>query len=154
MEQVLKSPKMVRAGNKAHLSRFNNLLQAKDEGAITEIIHLSNDIKRREYDWEYECSEDDLICKGIGPTTWESFCRHGDRNRATERMILKWIRNNVEPLDVQTMWISEETGREVTPTQLAEFIISHDGGCSDYYYHRQTMELKTIFKECTGFNWS
>ncbi len=120
----------------------------------SDIISLSTDIRQREYNWEYECDDQSLICKYISHTTWESFCRFGDRNQATELMKLIWIRTAGEPLDTQAMWLSNDCGKEISPSQFAQFIAEHERGCPDFAYHRTTNELKEIFKQGTGFNWS
>lgn len=143
-----------RAGAKAFAKKVNNKIKRRRRKTIVDIVTLSRDIKQRLYDWEYMCTNEDLICKHITHTTWKSFCSHGDRNRATDRLILKWVRNNGTPLDVQAMELYSDTGIEFNPGQLAEFIIDNDGGHSDYPYHKQTTELQSIFKDLTGFNWT
>lgn len=103
---------------------------------------------------EYQYCDESLICKYISPTTWASFCRFGDRNRASDSMILRWIRNDGEPLDVQAMWLESDSGREFRPEQFAQFMVEYDHGCNEFPYHKQTGELKALFKELTGFNWT
>jgi hypothetical protein len=143
--------KGTRAALKASLTRFNRRIESSD---IEDLIRLSQDIKDREYNWEYECDPESLVCKYLSPTTWESFCRFGDRNRATEAMILRWIRKDGEPLDVQAIWLSHDSGKEFRPESFAEFMMENDLGCNYFPYHKQTNELKAVFKELTGFNWS
>lgn len=140
-----------RAGVKAYNTK---LLQAINKKDWQDILQLSEEIKERNYAWEYECDDESLICKFIGPTSWKSFCRFGDRKHANERLILRWIRNQAEPLDTQAMYLSSCAGKEFNPEQLARFIIDHPGGCSDFHYIKKTDELKEIFKQETGFNWS
>jgi hypothetical protein len=143
--------KSKQAGVKAFRRRFNNSLADKD---IQDLLQLSETIREREYNWENQIDEESLICKYIGATTWESFTRFGDRKRASDSLILHWIRKDGEPLDVQAMWLSNDIGKEITPSQFAEFMTDHDGGCAFYPYHAETRELKNIFKEITGFNWT
>lgn len=143
--------KFQRAGYKAYHRRFENAILSMD---VADIIELSTSIHTRIFNWEYETDSESLICQVIGPTTWKSFCSFGDRKQATDRMILCWIRNDGEPLDLQAMWLSNDSGKEFHPSQFSDFMKDYDGGCNDFGYHKETNQLRAIFKEITGFNWT
>jgi hypothetical protein len=141
----------ITAGLKAYLTRLNKTITAEK---IDEIRTLSSQIKDRHYNWEYQVRGQDLLAKYVTKTTWESFCRFGDRNQKSEQLILCWIRTKGMPLDIQAAICQEETGVEYSPSDFAEFIAQHPGGARQYRYHQETFEMEELFKELTGFRWS
>ncbi len=110
-------------------------------------------MKQKEKNYEYDYQLDSYIAKNIGKTNWKSFCRWGDRNKATNALILFWIKKDGISLDEQAMFMSEEYGHEILPDQLANFMAEHDRGLNTFEPLAKVAELKKTFKDIVGFNY-
>lgn len=142
--------KRVLAANKAVNTLRLNLLSRAD---LDEVKQLCREIKAKEYEIDDDVSRLSIIAKEIGPTTWKSFCRFGDRRSATPGLILYWIDNKAMSLDEQAMWMSENYSMDIQPDELATFMIEHDRGKSIYEPYKELNNLYKLFKEITGFNY-
>lgn len=99
-----------------------------------------------------QIDRDTAIANGIRRTTLKSFCMFGDRNCLTASMILHYIRKEGTPLDVQAMDITEQSGFEITPDDLYEFILEHPAGASGFYKFQEMETVEAMIKDITGFN--
>lgn len=139
----------VLAANKAVCTlRLNKLCKAN----LNEIKLITEQIFEAESEFEYDYSVQGIISKEILKTTWQSFCRYGDRNRATKGMILTWIDNRALTLDSQAAAMTNEFDKEVEPDMLAEFMIAYDCGINEYPQIEKMNRLKSLFKTHAGFN--
>ncbi|HUS02947.1 MAG TPA: hypothetical protein VMY77_14515 [Chitinophagaceae bacterium] len=129
----------------------NNLLSKIDMDAVRE---LSQQIIDMEFSIDDDFSREGIIAREVSQTTWQSFCRFGDKKNVTNGLILYWIDRKGMPLDEQAMWINNDYNVGVLPDELAEFMMQHDRGKSMYEPYRKLSELKGVFKELTGFTWS
>lgn len=149
-----KSQVMIRAGHKAFAKRIHSLFSALSDLDHTNIKDLVHEITTREFQWENQMDKQSLICRYISQTTWKSFTSYGDRNHASPGFMLHWIRTNGEPLDTQAMTMATETGMDVNPDEFAAFMQDNPFGPQSFPYHQQTNQLRSIFKEVLGINYS
>ena len=82
----------------------------------------------------------------------KSLCRFGDRNRISKSCILQYITSEGSPLDCQAAGMTELYGKEISPDEIAEFMMENDRGVSSYYPIAKINELKHVWKQLTGFN--
>jgi hypothetical protein len=113
---------------------------------------LAQEIIDLQFEIDDDFSKEAIIARELGPTTWESFCRFGNRRSATSLLIPYWIDRAGMSLDEQAMWMTEKHSREFTPDDLADFIMRHDRGKSLYEPYQLLAELKRTFKHVAGFN--
>ncbi len=123
---------------------------------IIEVEDLCKEIQLAQFEMENDFSDEGIICSEIGKTTWQSFCRYGDRNKATPALILTWIDNRCThaAIDCQAMYMTNLIDREITTEAVAGFMIEYDHGLNSYPPCRKVIDLKIIFKELTGFNYN
>lgn len=134
----------------ANTRRYQNIANVEN---FPELLHLAEEIKIAEYAFQADHTRESFIANNIGPTTYQSFVRFGDRNNATHSMILYWIRNDGIPLDEQAMHIGNEYGHEILPEELASFISDNDHGMNAYEPLARIAEMKKAFKEMYGFSY-
>jgi hypothetical protein len=128
-----------------------NLLSKID---IEDVIKLSNEIITAEHFVSDDFSRQGVIAREINATTWQSFCRFGNRKNATQGLILSWIRKDGISLDEQAMWITENYSMEVLPDELAQFIMDHDRGKAMFEPYQKLNNLYQAFHQFTGFKWT
>ena len=141
----------IQAENKAvltlRLNKLSNIDRKEIEEISREIIHL-------QYAYDDDMSRESIISKNIGPTTWKSFCRFGNKRNATPGLILYWINNKEMSLDEQAMWMSESYNTEFLPDELAQFMMNYDRGLSYFEPVQKIIEAKKLFKLMAGFNFN
>lgn len=147
---TLKQKRILAAEKAVNTLRLNLLATAN----LDEVKQLCIEIKAKEYSIDDDVSRSGIIAKEIGPTTWKSFCRFGDRRSATPGLILYWINNKAMSLDEQAMWISENYNMDILPDELASFMLEHERGKSYYSSYSELSYLHRLFKEITGFNFN
>lgn len=143
--------KRVLAAIKAATTLRLNLLNKLD---LDEVKQLCIQIKEKEFEINEDFSREAIIAREVAPTTWKSFCRFGDKNRATPGLILYWIDRKGMTLDEQALWIANDYNLEVLPEELADFIAEHDRGKSQYRPYQELEALYLQFKVLTGFKWN
>lgn len=121
--------------------------------SFPQVIQLIEEIRKAEFSFEDDFSRDGFIAKNIGPTTFKSFCRFGDRKSVTPGLILTWIKKDGLSLDEQAMHMSNDYGHEILPDELASFIQQYDRGVHLFGPVAQIEQLKRTFKEICGFNY-
>jgi hypothetical protein len=77
--------------------------------------------------------------------------RWGDVNCLDRQARARWIRKEAMPLDVACMEISEVCGRELDPSEAADFMASHPKGERDWEPAARVEELASTFKSLAGF---
>lgn len=143
--------KQKEAGRKAALTlRLNRLAKTN----IDQVRALCQEIRQKEFDIDDDFSREAIIAREVQPTTWESFVRFGDRKRSSPTFTVFWIRNKSMTLDQQAYWITESYRMEVSPEELAEFMMEHERGKSWYRPYQELEDLYRLFKEITGFTYN
>lgn len=145
---------MILAGHKAFAKRIHSLFSGLSVPDHTNIKELIQQIHTREFEWENQMDRDSLICRYISQTTWKSFTSFGDRNHASPAFMLHWIRTNGEPLDTQALTMATDTGMDVNPDDFAAFMQDNPFGPNSFPYHQHTNELRKLFKQIAGINYS
>lgn len=121
---------------------------------LPQLLQLADEIKNAEYEYDDAFDKESFIAKNIGPTTFKSFCRFGDRKSASAGLILHWIKNDAVPLDEQAMFMSMDFGQEILPEELADFIIQYDCSLNSFPAVERINNLRSAFKERFGFNYN
>lgn len=142
--------KRIDAAHKAVKTFRMNLLSKIN---LEEVKELAHSIIALQFEIDDDFSRDGIIAREVDKTTWESFCRFGDRNSASKALILTWIDNKSMPLDSQAASIFEQYNLDIHPSELAEFIINHDHGKQSFELYQKLAGLKKQFRYLTGFNW-
>jgi hypothetical protein len=107
---------------------------------------------------EYEdLSPEGIIAQHIRPTPKKSFCRFGDRNHMSGSIKKNYIHEDGTPLDTQAQNLSlqfdrSHGGREFSPQDLVDFILSYPKGPKSYVSEHEQMlsELSDHYYEVTG----
>lgn len=118
-----------------------------------EALRLIEEITAKEYAIDDDFTRGGIIAREVNVTTWQSFCRFGDRNCSSKTFRRNWIRDKAIALDVQAMFITEEYSFEILPEELAEFMMQHEAGKDQYKPFEELNNLKKAFNELTGFRW-
>ncbi len=116
------------------------------------VLALHDEIQEAEKSLDYDFSREGYIAQNIDKTNWNSFCRWGDRNKATNGLILHWIKKDGAPLDEQAMFMSENYGTEIEPWELANFMADYPH-ISSFGPLAKIEGLKKAFKEVAGFKY-
>ena len=92
---------------------------------------------------------------GLGKITQESFNNFGDRNKVTGGMARTYFKKDGLPLDVAAKEMSDYYETEITPEDLADFIIKYPSGSQSalrQFETRTANEAANRFKELTGLD--
>jgi len=95
-----------------------------------------------------------LLKLELGRTTEQSFRRFGDVNQITPAIRKNYFASEALPLDLQAQVIEITYGREIDPSDMADFMIQYPYG-ADTYKNEVELELDNIegkFKQLLGFN--
>lgn len=101
-------------------------------------------------------TKDEMIGEfGIGKITQDSFNRFGDRNKVTGGMARTYFKKDGLPLDVAAKEMSDYYEVEITPQDLADFIVKYPSGAKSalrQFETRTANEAANKFKELTGLD--
>jgi hypothetical protein len=92
---------------------------------------------------------------GLGKITQDSFNRFGDRNKVTGGMARTYFKKDGLPLDVAAKEMSDYYEVEITPQDLADFIVKYPSGSQAalrQFETRTANEAANKFKELTGLD--
>lgn len=92
---------------------------------------------------------------GLGKITQDSFNNFGDRNKVTGGMARTYFKKDGLPLDVAAKEMSDYYETEITPEDLADFIIKYPSGSQSalrQFETRTANEAANRFKELTGLD--
>jgi hypothetical protein len=92
---------------------------------------------------------------GLGKITQDSFNRFGDRNLVTGGMARTYFKKDGLPLDVAAKEMSDYYEVEITPQDLANFIVKYPSGSQAalrQFETRTANEAANKFKELTGLD--
>lgn len=92
---------------------------------------------------------------GLGKITQDSFNSFGDRNKVTGGMARTYFKKDGLPLDVAAKEMSDYYETEITPEDLADFIIKYPSGSQSalrQFETRTANEAANRFKELTGLD--
>jgi hypothetical protein len=92
---------------------------------------------------------------GLGKITQDSFNRFGDRNKVTGAMARTYFKKDGLPLDVAAKEMSDYYEVEITPQDLADFIVKYPSGSQAalrQFETRTANEAANKFKELTGLD--
>jgi len=92
---------------------------------------------------------------GLGKITQDSFNNFGDRNKVTGGMARTYFKKDGLPLDVAAKEMSDYYETEITPEDLADFIIKYPSGSQSALRQFETKtanEAANRFKELTGLD--
>ncbi len=93
-----------------------------------------------------------IIAQHIRPTPKRSFCRYGDRNCLTPAISRHYISDaDGTPLDTQAQNLTISFGKEITPDDLIDFMLTYENPKTYKSKVEQEMETLSIaFKSLTG----
>lgn len=130
-----------------------DLYEKSDKAAVKA---LAQEIIDTEFLVEDNFSKDGIIAREISKTTWQSFCRFGDRKSASGALRLIWISNDNKgmPLDTQAIFISDNYSMDISADDLAIFIMEYDHGKSYFPAYQNLENLKKSFKNLVSFKWN
>lgn len=77
--------------------------------------------------------------------------RWGDINHLDRQARASWIRKDAAPLDVQCMELAGISGRNVEPSDVADFMASHPRAERDWEPFARVEDLASMFKALAGF---
>lgn len=143
--------KRVQAAIKAAHTLRINLLEKADR---LQVEQISREIISSQFLFDDDVTREGIIAREIGKTTWQSFCRFGDRRSTSSIMKLVWIDNKEVPLDIQAMYLSEQYGMDFSPEEFSDFMLRYDHGLATFPILADLANLKNTFKYLTGFHWN
>lgn len=117
------------------------------------IQELYNNVLLAQEQFEYDLTTEGILAREINKTPLTSFERYGDKNKLTKSIRVRYLSDDGMPLDVQAFWLTENYNKEVTPSEIADFMMQYENGVQDYETFANIEACKQEWKQYTGFNY-
>lgn len=139
----------VENGMKAWLTRQKKMVEKAIQKGV-DVARIISEYKQAVELYDNDYSIPGILSKELGYIKPKGLYQFGDRNWIDGEVKRNYLRPDGKHIDELAEELSNHYNREITPSDIAEFIKDYPDRAYESYLKMN--EAKEIFRECVGFN--